>query len=74
MVGTSTDLSENRPYGYVTDPDRTDTDGTDMVLSEDVPYFESLPLRQSASPPIRLVGLSHQSPALYAQFQFIMSL
>jgi len=32
-LGTSTDLSENRPYGYVTDPDRTDTDGTDTVLS-----------------------------------------
>jgi hypothetical protein len=33
QVGTSTDLSENRPYKYVTDPDRTDTDGTDTVLS-----------------------------------------
>jgi hypothetical protein len=32
-LGTSTDLSENRPYKYVTDPDRTDTDGTDTVLS-----------------------------------------
>ena len=32
-VGTSTDLSENRPYRFVTDPDRTDTDGTDTVLS-----------------------------------------
>ena len=32
-LGTSTDLSENRPYRFVTDPDRTDTDGTNTVLS-----------------------------------------
>ena len=31
---------------------------------EDVPYFESPPIRPSASPPIRTVGLSHQSATL----------
>ena len=33
ILGTSTDLSENRPYRFVMDPDCTDMDGTNMVLS-----------------------------------------
>jgi len=36
--------------------------------SQKVPEFESPPLHQSASPPIRLVGLSHQSIVMYRPF------